>query len=149
MNKYTLGFVFNEELNRVVLIELNKPNRWNDRLINGVGGHIEEGEEPLNCMSRECMEESGINIPPANWRFVGIYEGVGSKEVFKIHVYYTTTKQNLLVNSSEGSVSWYDVSTVAKLKTVSNLQWMMPYCLAHAKREILGSFHANYHEDAA
>ena len=56
LNHYVMGFVFNEAQNRVLLIKKLRPewmkNRWN-----GIGGHIEPGETPLEAMIRESKEE--------------------------------------------------------------------------------------------
>lgn len=58
MEHFTLGFVFNSEQNRVLLIEKLHPDWMKDRW-NGIGGHIESGETPLGAMIRESTEECG------------------------------------------------------------------------------------------
>lgn len=62
MINYVVGF-FHNEIN-VVLIEKQCPE-WQKGLLNGVGGHIEEGEMPLGAMCREFQEETGLDV--RNW----------------------------------------------------------------------------------
>jgi 8-oxo-dGTP pyrophosphatase MutT (NUDIX family) len=62
--EYTLGFLFSEDKQRIVLIEKQHPE-WQKGLLNGVGGKLEPGETALDCMVREFFEETGVYIP--NW----------------------------------------------------------------------------------
>ena len=58
MKKYVVGFLIDIDWN-VVLIRKNKPD-WQAGKLNGVGGHIEEGELPEMAMTREFSEEAGV-----------------------------------------------------------------------------------------
>lgn len=64
MKTYCLGFIFDDE--RVLLIRKNRPE-WQRGKFNGIGGHIEPGEIPLDAMIRETREESGLVIPATHW----------------------------------------------------------------------------------
>ena len=70
--KYTVGFIFNFELNKVILLRKTHP-KWQRNRLNGIGGQVEEcDQEPgysgvdsltfRNCMVREAAEETGIGI---------------------------------------------------------------------------------------
>jgi 8-oxo-dGTP diphosphatase len=63
---YCLGFVFDEELEHVVLLEKNRPP-WQAGKVNGVGGHVQPGESYLESMRREFREEAGADIPEVQW----------------------------------------------------------------------------------
>lgn len=70
--KMVVGFVFNEIFTRCLLIRKNRP-KWMEGLLNGIGGHIEEGETPEEAMKRECFEECGLEI--SNWKEICIMSG--------------------------------------------------------------------------
>ena len=60
--KYVLGFAFNKGCTEVLLIEKKRPN-WMVGKLNGVGGHIEDGETPIDAMVREFKEETNLRRP--------------------------------------------------------------------------------------
>lgn len=58
--KYTLGFIQCPERDSYLLLNREKPphmGRWN-----GVGGKLEVGESPLECIIRETEEEADLHI---------------------------------------------------------------------------------------
>lgn len=60
MHKYTLGFVWCRERECVLLLNRQKApwmGRWN-----GVGGKLDPGESPLECITRETFEETGLEV---------------------------------------------------------------------------------------
>lgn len=59
MENYVVGFMFSKNKERVVLIRKNRPE-WQKGFFNGVGGHIEKDETPIEAMIREFKEEAGI-----------------------------------------------------------------------------------------
>ena len=66
---YVVGFLFNPDMTEVVLIKKNRPD-WQKGLLNGVGGKIESGEDPITAMIREFKEETGVEI--YNWNLFWI-----------------------------------------------------------------------------
>lgn len=71
--QYVLGFAF-DDLGRVALVRKNRPD-WQRGKLNGIGGGIEEGEDPNAAMSREFFEEAGVTVPYDSWRWVGTMNG--------------------------------------------------------------------------
>lgn len=57
--RYVLGFVFNHDASKVLLIQKNRP-AWQAGKFNGLGGKIEGQESPLLAMVREFREETGF-----------------------------------------------------------------------------------------
>ncbi len=66
MKKYVLGFIICSELKTVLLIEKIKPEFQKDSF-NGIGGKVEEGEELVDAMVRECKEECDLDISSIKW----------------------------------------------------------------------------------
>jgi 8-oxo-dGTP diphosphatase len=61
MTHYVLGFLFSPDMSQVVLVQKNRP-QWQAGKINGIGGHVEEGEDFHTAMVREFREETGLEI---------------------------------------------------------------------------------------
>lgn len=152
MIKYTLGFIFNETRNKILLLKMDKPGRWNDGQINGIGGKLDLKELPYECMVRECLEETGMLIN--HWQYAGVYDGSDnppnndeSKNEFKVFTYFTVIKEAYFKNdfkSLEGELKWYDISEIMSLKTVANLKWMVPFCLDIINENIFTTFDIKY-----
>ena len=66
MTRYVLGFMFNANLDQVLLLRKARP-RWQVGRLNGVGGRIEGGERAFDAMVREFREETGIVTVDQNW----------------------------------------------------------------------------------
>jgi len=69
MKKYVVGLCFNSAMDSIVLIRKNRP-KWQRGLLNGVGGHIEDGEAAITAMVREFREETGVVTGNADWLHV-------------------------------------------------------------------------------
>ena len=56
---YCVGILYNKTLTELLLLfRLKEPYKGR---LNGIGGHVEEGETPGKAMRRECIEETGID----------------------------------------------------------------------------------------
>lgn len=79
---YCLGFVFSPARDEVLLLEKKRP-AFQAGLLNGIGGKLAPGEDPLDGMVRECAEESGLVIAPQDWVPLGRMEG----DDFCVHLF--------------------------------------------------------------
>lgn len=119
---YVLGFLFNLKQNHVLLIEKKCPE-WQAGKLNGVGGHVEDGELPHEAMIREFKEETGITYE--NWREVCVMKGTdwcctvycGFSEL--IWEAKDMTDEKLIRVSGKGLPS----------RCLTNLNWLIPMCL--------------------
>jgi 8-oxo-dGTP diphosphatase len=66
MKRYVVGFMFDEQMKNVLLIVKDHPE-WQAGKLNGIGGHIETGETPVEAMVREFYEEAGVMTEYAGW----------------------------------------------------------------------------------
>lgn len=109
MRQYTLGFI---KKNQQVLM-LNREKPYAMGLWNGVGGKVEEGESPEECMVREIFEETTLSINKLeNKGVVHWYEDgefAGDLHVFLID---TDGKCDLQtpVKFDEGILDWKDIN---------------------------------------
>ena len=53
---FSVGFLFNNCRDKVVLVKKKNPE-WQRDKYNGIGGHLESGEDIVECMRREASEE--------------------------------------------------------------------------------------------
>ena len=86
MQKYVLGFVINEDGQSILLLRKNRPKFLAGRL-NGVGGKVEDGEQTVDAMVRECLEECDLFIPPDEWFLIGT---MGDEKTYHVSVFAAT-----------------------------------------------------------
>lgn len=123
ISNYVLGFAFNKHRNKVILIRKNKP-KWQQGLVNGVGGKIKKDEYPFDAMVREFKEETGVYIDSFVYKFMlrgldfNMYVfSANSDEIYKCKS--TTDEEVIEFNTWE----W------KKYPIIYNLNWMIPLLL--------------------
>lgn len=122
MEKFTLGFVFNADLAKVLLVHKQRPD-WQSGRINGIGGKIVGDESALNCIVREWKEESALAIQPENWiRYALIKQLEGNVVVFASK--FTGDMSEATQNDYE-MIEWFDITNLPQ-NSLSNLIWLVP-----------------------
>ena len=111
-----VGFLFNHN-NEVCLIEKNRPD-WQRGRLNGVGGHIEEGESPIAAMNREFLEEAGVC---AIWRQFCLIHG----SQYELYCFTSNTFQDEPKTMTDERISWYPVSSLPP-NIIASLAWIVP-----------------------
>src|SRR5690606_13611183 len=86
MKNCTVGFIFNAELDKVLLMHKNRPE-WQKGKLNAPGGKIEEGESSEECIVREIEEETGLHTTPKDWNLFAIIENPSIQIDFYYMVY--------------------------------------------------------------
>lgn len=82
---YVLGFAFDREMERVLLIEKTKP-AWQAGKLNGIGGKVESYDSSYeDAICREFQEEAGLFIHPEEWKRYATLQGEG----FTVAVFFT------------------------------------------------------------
>jgi 8-oxo-dGTP diphosphatase len=131
--QYALGFYFNPEGTKVVLIEKLKP-KWQKGRLNGIGGKLEGTELPtvgrtlsqtyLACMVREFKEETGIETKPEDWEEFASYRGDGwYMYIFKAFGDVTKAK-----TMEAEEVKVVDVNNLPE-NVINNLRFLIPMAL--------------------
>jgi 8-oxo-dGTP diphosphatase len=126
---YVCGFAFTNELQRVVLIQKTKP-AWQKGKYNGVGGKIEQGEEPIDAMVREFYEETGVTIAAAEWTQFAILEN--NDWIVYFYKAITDVAANVQTTTEE-RVELIDLEHLLYEggidRSVPNIQWLIPMAL--------------------
>ena len=80
----------------------------------GVGGHVEEGESPEECLLREVYEETGLTL--TSWRPRGIV--TFTADVWETEYMFLYTAEGYtgeLADCDEGKLEWVEKSRVYDL----------------------------------
>ena len=89
----------------------NDPNR--DKWI-GVGGGIEPGEMPEECLLREVREETGLRL--TDYRARGVIDFINDAcEDERMHLYTADGFTGELIPCDEGVLEWVDIGRVPEL----------------------------------
>jgi len=72
---------------------------------NGLGGKLEQGESPEECVIRELREESGLEIHQPRYRGLLIFTNFKDDDWY-VWVFTATDFQGALIDSPEGDLKW-------------------------------------------
>lgn len=70
----------------------------------GVGGHIEPGESPEECVRREAFEETGLTLNSLSFRGILHFSGSGVEE--EMFLYTSDSFSGEVTECREGELSW-------------------------------------------
>ncbi|NUM44509.1 MAG: NUDIX domain-containing protein [Anaerolineales bacterium] len=102
---------------------------WANRY-NGLGGHIEPGEDVLAAAHRELAEETGLTSP--DLRLCGtVMIDTGQNPGILLFVVTGSSLEGAPCPSAEGAPAWVAVADLPKLPLVEDLPTLLPRVLAH------------------
>jgi 8-oxo-dGTP diphosphatase len=140
--RYTVGFLFNADLSKVLLIHKLTPE-WQRGKVNGLGGKYEEGEDANRCIARETREEAAVDVPAAEWRRVGSLFGA------EWHVDVMAARhagaESDARSLEEQQVEWFAVGALPQ-NAMSNLHWLVPLCLNALRTDDIVSADVRYRD---
>jgi 8-oxo-dGTP diphosphatase len=126
---YVLGFAFNREKTKVLLIKKNRPT-WQAGLFNGIGGKIEVFDVfPIKAMIREFIEETGLSTTTDQWNQ---YATLGSPN-FQVTCYWSILDNiNDYKSITDEEVLLVDIQDLFNVQfknCLDNLLWLIPMAL--------------------
>ncbi|HEY9076958.1 MAG TPA: NUDIX domain-containing protein [Anaerolineaceae bacterium] len=119
----TLIFLFSET--RVLLLKGSPQKRiWANRY-NGIGGHIERGEDVLSAARRELFEESGLEADDLMLCGV-IMIDTGKQAGIALFVFKGNHIRGDVRASTEGNLEWVETTAIDELPVVEDLRVLLP-----------------------
>lgn len=123
----SLIFLFDDN-DRVLLLKGSKTKRLWAGLYNGIGGHIEQGEDILEAALRELIEETGIT--DVDLCFCGqIMVDVSEDTGVAIFLFRGQYWGEDLIHSAEGQLAWIPIDQLGEVPTVEDLPVLLPKIL--------------------
>ena len=122
----TLIFLLRE---RDVLLLRLPDNRgaWGG-LYNGIGGHIEQGEDPLSAARREILEETGLT--PEGLRLCGVVNVDSGEQLgIGLYVFVGEVRSGDFRNSPEGEPIWISLEQIDQAPVVEDIPLLLPKAL--------------------
>jgi 8-oxo-dGTP diphosphatase len=126
--------MFSYQRDRLVLIRKNHPD-WQKGLMNGVGGHMEENESVWAAMSREFLEEAGVETNPLEWQHKLTIQNRVVQFGYNLHILVAFSNLAYKVDSKTSElISLAHVDQIlndpgARSQLIPNLNWIIPFLL--------------------
>jgi len=119
-----------EKDNKILLLHrIKKEHDVHEGKWIGVGGKIEQGESPEECIIREVKEETGLIIKAPFLRGVMTFPKFKDNEDWYVFLYTADNFTGDLIDCNEGILKWVDKEKVLEMPTWAGdlifLKWIL------------------------
>jgi 8-oxo-dGTP diphosphatase len=123
------SLIFLTQANQVLLIKGAPEKKLWAGLYNGLGGHIERGEDVISSARRELREEAGIQAASL-WLCGVITIDTGQASGIAVFVLRGESLVGQLRSSAEGDLEWVAMDQIDHLPVVEDLPMLLKRVLA-------------------
>jgi 8-oxo-dGTP diphosphatase len=99
----------------LMIHRVKKENDMHQGKWNGLGGKLDPGESPEECVIREVREESGLKIGRPILKGLLTFPGFTNDEDWYAFVFLAHEYEGQLIDSSEGDLAWIDDQNLLEL----------------------------------
>jgi len=118
---------------KYLLIRKKRPESFGFNKWNGVGGHIERGEEPFGSAQREVIEETGLLVGKLDLCAV-LFIDINSNPGIQVFVFKADYLKGKIEPSEEGELSWMTLKEIrACEEVVSDVPHLIEICIKHTE----------------
>ena len=114
----TLIFIFNDT--EILLIKQNSDRKPGFGKWNGIGGHIEEDEDPYFAAKREIREETGLSIENIILKFIAIIPENKDLGVC-LFIFSGNSEMKTIKESPEGQLRWISIDHLSDYPLMDDL----------------------------
>ena len=126
----TLIFLFHQ--NELLLIKHNSEKKIGYGKWNGIGGHIEKGENPFDAAIREVREETGLSILKLNLAFFTIIPETNAYGI-GLFIFSGKSRTKKIIESTEGQLKWIEMSRLNQYPLMQDLNCFIDLVLKSRK----------------
>jgi 8-oxo-dGTP diphosphatase len=148
LEKYMLiprTLIFLRRADSILLIKGAPSKRLWAGLYNGIGGHIEPGEDVLSAAYRELDEETQLK-PESLWLCATVTIDTGQNPGIVLFVFMGECAQGEPVPSAEGSLEWVPLDRLNELPLVEDLPALLGKILGMRNGQPAVAAHYAYDE---
>ena len=113
MKQTTLCYI--ERDNQYLMLHrTKKADDYNHDKWIGIGGHIEPGETPKDCVLREVLEETGLTLTDCAYRGIVRFRS-DDYEDEDMHLFSADRYTGEIIDCDEGDLAWIDKADLLRL----------------------------------
>jgi 8-oxo-dGTP diphosphatase len=103
----TLCYIKDVKSQKILMLHrVKKANDIHKGKWNGLGGKVEKGESPEDCVIREVKEESGLTIESPEMKGIITFPEFDGTNDWIVFVFKADVFTGELINSNEGKLEW-------------------------------------------
>lgn len=111
----------------LMLHRVKKDNDFHEGKWNGLGGKVELGESPEECVVREVREESGLDICHPVLHGILTFPSFDEVDDWFVFVYTAHEFTGTLIDSPEGTLQWIEDQAVLDLNLWEGDRIFLPW----------------------
>ncbi len=116
MKLATLCYVHDKEKSCTLMLHrIKKANDVHEGKWNGLGGKLEPGESPEECVIREVKEESGLTIISPTLKGFITFPMFDSVDDWYVFVFTAENYSGVIMDSDEGVLEWIPNKKITEL----------------------------------